>query len=192
MAGFDPRWPDDRSRRIARTGGTGTVTTTGLRPNSLERSCVHSRIGTCVGARAELESDSVGIGRERRCELLAGDDVGSERTKGHESNDPAHDEKPDRIEEIERVVGHLPGSGHRLRQVRSSRPAPNWTHVWSERREPRAFGPTPDRRHRVVPQLPLDRRRQALRRRPAGDGAVHGLPVRGGSARGASMEGRPT
>ena len=101
MASLDPKWAGGRPRRITTEDETFIVTTASARPESVGLPFTRWSIRKLVDYLADNPTRPVVIGRERLRELLARNDVTFQRTKTwKESNDPARDEKLDRIEEV--------------------------------------------------------------------------------------------
>ena len=106
MASLDPKWAGGRPRRITTDDEVFIVTTATARPESVGLPFTRRSLRKLAGYLAENDLRRVVIGRERLRELLARNDITFQRTKTwKESNDPARDEKLDRIDEV--LTNHL-------------------------------------------------------------------------------------
>jgi transposase len=101
MASLDPKWAGGRPRRITTEDEAFIVQTAKARPEAVGLPFTRWSIRKLCGYLADNPTRRVAIGRERLRALLAKNDVTFQRTKTwKESNDPARDDKLDRIEEV--------------------------------------------------------------------------------------------
>lgn len=101
MVSLDPKWAGGRPRRITTDDEAFIVTTAKARPESVGLPFTRWSIRKLADYLADNEIRRVVIGRERLRVLLAKNDVTFQRTKTwKESNDPARDEKLNRIEAV--------------------------------------------------------------------------------------------
>lgn len=101
MVSLDPKWAGGRPRRITTDDEAFIVTTAKARPESVGLPFTRWSIRKLADYLADNEIRRVVIGRERLRVLLAKNDVTFQRTKTwKESNDPARDEKLNRIETV--------------------------------------------------------------------------------------------
>jgi transposase len=106
MASLDPKWAGGRPRRITTDDEAFVVATATARPESVGLLFTRWSLRKLSGYLADNPTRRVVIGRERLRGLLAENDVTFQRTKTwKESNDPARDEKLDRIDDV--LTNHL-------------------------------------------------------------------------------------
>ncbi|MGH3497867.1 MAG: IS630 family transposase [Nocardioidaceae bacterium] len=98
---LDPKWAGGRPRRITIDDEAFIVETAKARPTKLGQPFSHWSIRKLAGYLAANSTRVVVIGRERLRQILERHEVTFQRTKTwKESNDPAKEEKLDRIEQV--------------------------------------------------------------------------------------------
>jgi transposase len=101
MAALDPKWAGGRPRRITTDDEAFIITTAKVRPEAVGMPFTRWSLRQLAQYLGDNPTRRVVIGRERLRELLAKNEVTFQRTKTwKESNDPARDEKLDRIDEV--------------------------------------------------------------------------------------------
>lgn len=101
MASLDPQWAGGRPRQITTDDIAFIVTTANARPEALGQPFTRWSIRKPAAFLAGNDQPKVLEGRERLRQILAENDITFQRTKTwKESNDPDHDAKLDRIEQV--------------------------------------------------------------------------------------------